>query len=286
VDVDLLLVPYDSAWRGARMGAGPEHLAATGLAEELGRSGHAVRSTPVESASDWRAEIRTAFELMGRLAGAVRASCAAGRFPLVLAGNCNTAVGTVAGLGLGAATAVLWFDAHGDFNTPETTVGGFLDGMALAILTGRCWRELARRVPGFTPVAESAVCLLGARDLDPLEADLLADSAVRVLGPGELASGLGAALAALAARAEGAYVHVDLDVLDPGEGRANEFAAPGGLGAAALTGAIGAIGEALPIRGAAITAYDPRSDGEGRVRAVAGRVAAALLAAAERPRRS
>jgi len=61
---------------------------------------------------------------------------------------------------------VLWFDAHGDFNTPESTLGGFLDGMALAIATGRCWTGLAATVPGFTPVAEENVVLVGARDLD------------------------------------------------------------------------------------------------------------------------
>ena len=74
------------------------------------------------------------------------------RFPLVLAGNCNAAVGVVAGLGPGAA--VLWCDAHADFNTPETTTGGFLDGMGLATVTGRCWTSMAARVPGFVPVAK------------------------------------------------------------------------------------------------------------------------------------
>ena len=89
-------------------------------------------------------------------------------------------VGTLGGLGTGP-TGVRWFDAHGDFNTPESTLGGFLDGMALAIATGRCWIGLAATVPGFTPVAEENVVLVGARDLDPAEGELLRASRVQHL---------------------------------------------------------------------------------------------------------
>src|SRR5215217_3258315 len=125
----------------------------------------------------WVAEIGAAVDLDRQLANAVAAARARGAFPLTLAGNCISSVGTVAGLGAGP-TGVLWFDAHGDFNTPETTIGGFLDGMALATVVGRCWTSLAAGVPGFVPVAEENVVLVGARDLDPAEAALLAASGV------------------------------------------------------------------------------------------------------------
>jgi hypothetical protein len=69
--------------------------------------------------------IRTAFELARRLATAVRSARTAGHFPLVLSGNCNTAVGTLSGL-TPARRATFWFDANGDGNTPETTTTGFL----------------------------------------------------------------------------------------------------------------------------------------------------------------
>src|SRR5687767_1880913 len=121
------------------------------------------------TSESWVAEIGTAFDLDRQLAREVAAARLRSAFPLTLAGNCITSVGTVGGLGAGA-TGVLWFDAHGDFNTPETTIGGFLDGMALATVVGRCWRSLAAGVPGFTPVAEENVVLVGARDLDPAEA--------------------------------------------------------------------------------------------------------------------
>jgi len=282
LNVELILVPYDSGQRGVRMGAGPERLAAGPLPAELARSGHTIAATTiVEAPSGARAEIDTAFGLMRELASTVRRAREAGRFPLVLAGNCNTAVGTVAGLGGGERTAVLWFDAHGDFNTPETTISGRLDGMALAMLTGRCWRELALRVPGFTPVPDGAACLVGARDLDPLEADALEGSAVRRVAAADADTDLAAALISLRCHANGIYVHVDLDVLDPSEGRANGYpAAPGGVRLEALERAIAATAAACPIEAAAFTAYDPHVDADGRVHAAAARIARALVSAA------
>ena len=114
------------------MGAGPEHLIAMGLLDRLRERAGSVSLRELAPSDDtWAAEIGTAFDIDRHLARAVLDARSAGAFPLVLAGNCITSVGTIGGLGPGT-TGVLWFDAHGDFNTPETTVGGFLDGMALA----------------------------------------------------------------------------------------------------------------------------------------------------------
>jgi arginase len=281
MQAQLLAVPYDSAQRGRRMGAGPEQLLARGLEQSLRAKGHDVLSRLVELPEGWHAEIETAFSLMRPLAEAVRQARAAGRFPLILAGNCNTAVGTVAGLD--GRIGVLWFDAHGDFNTPDTTVGGFLDGMALAIVTGRCWRELARAVPGFSPVPEQRVHLLGVRDLDPLERDALNASAVTVTTPAEVRQGITAATRDLAGEVDGVYLHLDLDVLDPSVGRVNQYAAPDGLSLAQLERVVGAVGEALPIAAATLSAYDPSYDGDGQVCAAALRLAGTILQAARGP---
>ena len=176
MDIHLLIVPYDTARRGWRSGAGPEHLLQAGLTTHLQRNGHIVANIQVieDDSAQSPAEIRTAFELARRLAEGVRFARAAGRFPLVLSGNCNSAIGTLSGL-VPASRAIFWFDAHGDCNTPETTASGFLDGTGLAVALGLCWRQLAASVPGFQPVAPEATFLLGARDLDPGEIALLAD---------------------------------------------------------------------------------------------------------------
>lgn len=271
----LIAVPYDTAFRGWRMGAGPEQLLNAGLADELRAVGHQVRAECIEADSDAPAEIRTAFELNRTLAGRVREAQEADALPVVLAGNCLTAVGTLAGLS--GAPAVLWFDAHGDFNTPETTASGFLDGMALAVLTGRCWANLARTVPGFRPVSEHDVVLLGARELDAAERVLLDGSEIAQLTPEQVPAELSSVLAKWSERE--AYVHLDLDALDPAEGRANELAAPGGLSVDEMCAALEQIGRTLRVQAVALTAYDPVCDSEGRICRAASRLLGALLGA-------
>lgn len=281
MDVDLLLVPYDTALRGWRMGAGPERLAAAGLIPRLEALGHTVASSVVEPERDDPAEIRTAFELMRAVARRVRAAVAGGRFPLVLSGNCSTASGTLAGL-TPASRAVFWFDAHADCNTPDTTSTGFLDGTSLATAMGWCWQEMAGTVPGFEPVADDRVFLLATRDVDPPERELLARSAVRVLLPEAVRhESLTRELAPLRPHVDAAYIHCDLDVLDPSEGRANPFAVAGGLTVAELESTLREIGRNVPVKAAAVTAYGPDYDTDGRIAQAALRIIEALLAAVE-----
>jgi arginase len=113
-------------------------------------------------------EIGTTFALQHSLADAVRTSIGRERFPLVLAGNYSSTLGTVSGVRAAAPNGaspigVLWLDAHADFNTPETTTSGFLDGMAPATMTGRCWQGMTAAIPGFQPVADAHVVLVAAR---------------------------------------------------------------------------------------------------------------------------
>jgi arginase len=268
MQIQLLAVPYDSGNARARMGAGPEALLRAGLADALREDGHSVYSKIAELPADaWAAEIGTAFELMRMLSVAVRDAVDADRFPIVLAGNCNTAVGTLAGLGQG--TGVAWFDAHGDFNTPETTSSGFLDGTAVATITGRCWAQLASTVPSFAPVPDHAVCLIGTRDVDPLEEALLGESGVDVVRPRDFRARLRPALAAVAEHVDRIYVHIDLDVLDSGVARANSYAVGGGLTLDDMQYALTEIAGTCTIAGAALSAYDPAADTDGRAAAAA-----------------
>jgi arginase len=286
MNVDLITVPYDSGHRGARMGRGPEYFLAHGMVDALAAQEHDVRVALVEVDHPLPAEIATAFALQHVVADRVRAAAAADRFPLVLAGNCNTAIGVVAGLGASDVGAV-WFDGHGDFNTPETTSSGFLDGMALAMLTGRCWGVMAATVPGFEPVPESCVVLAGARDFDPLERAQLEHSHVTLV-PGErmrrvgVRAALGPAIERLRDTVPRVYLHVDLDVLDPDEARANGLAPPCGLSAAQLEEAIALLAESLQISAAALTAFDPAHDPEGRSVRAGTQAAVAILQGAAR----
>jgi arginase len=221
-------------------------------------------------------EIATGFAVVAGIARAVRAAAWHSRFPLVLMGNCLGSVGVAAGLPPGV-TGVVWLDAHADFNTPDSSPSGFLDGMALATLTGDCWAGARERVPGFRPVSPENVVLVGARDLDPEEAPRLAAAGVTRVAPGRVLEQLPAALDRLISRVERLYLHLDLDLLDPSVGRANGFAAESGLTLDELLGAVALVRDSDRLAAAGISAYDPAYDPERTVRAAALRAALLFL---------
>src|SRR3712207_259414 len=101
MDLQLVIVPYDTARRGERMGAGPEHLLRAGAAERLRAEGHRVRVEHIDPPGDaFLAEIGTAFALQREVAAAVRRGMDDGYVSVVLSGNCNAAaIGTLAVLG-------------------------------------------------------------------------------------------------------------------------------------------------------------------------------------------
>jgi arginase len=253
-----------------RMGAGPRHLLDNGLGEVLRPEGRRPSVTNVRHQREPTAEVATAFELHALVSGQVRQAIAEGGFPLVLSGNCNTAaIGAIAGAGP-EGLGIVWFDAHGEFNTPETTTTGFIDGMGLAIAVGRCWKAMAMGVPGFAPVPEENVVMAWVRELDGAEQERLDASGVAVVGAHLIEKqgfrALAAVLDELKTRVSRVYVHVDLDVLDARKvGKANEFAAEGGPDAEELQAALGMVRERFEVAAAGIASYDPVFDADGRV---------------------
>jgi arginase len=271
--VRLVDVPYDCGQFNVRMGAGPAFLIARGLEESLSRAGHDVRTDPVRLAHRFHTEWDALVALQGQIAAAVRSAMAADERALVLSGNCGpSALGVMAALG-SRSTAVCWFDAHGDFNTAETSPSGFLDGMALAIATGQCWRAAAPRLQAFDPVPEEHVFQIGVRSTDPDEEDRLERSRVTRLGGGD-----GDRLSGCLQQLPGAtalYLHVDLDVIDSADLRANSYACPRGLSVDQLIGLFRVAAGHFPVAAASLTALDPGCD-EERAWPVVERIAHAL----------
>jgi arginase len=149
-------------------------------------------------------------ERMTLLHSAVADAVARAARPLLLSGDCPTARGAVAGLQRRYRdVAVVWLDAHGDFNTPAITISGYLGGMALALLTGRA-PELSGVTFGLRPVVDTDIVLADARDLDPAERDALAASRVRRV-PADPAA-ITSALSKLGRTP--VYLHLDVDVID------------------------------------------------------------------------
>ncbi|UQU68007.1 arginase family protein [Couchioplanes caeruleus] len=158
---------------------------------------------------------------MAVLHEAVAATVAGSPLPVtVLSGDCLVGLAVLTGAQrAGLDPALIWFDAHGDVHTLETTSSGYLGGLSLRLAMGAHPELLAER-SGMRPVPEERVVLVGARDLDPPEAAYLATSRVRR-----------SAVAGLSAAdlPEGPLiVHVDVDVVDSGELPGLLFPAPGG----------------------------------------------------------
>jgi arginase len=147
-----------------------------------------------------------------------------------MSGDCNTSAGIMAGLQrAGADPAIVWFDAHGDVQTLETTTSGYLGGLALRLLTAYRPELITARL-GLRPVPEDRIVLAGARDLDPPEVTYLAGAQItRREVAGLTAAGL----------PDGPlYVHVDLDVIDAAGLPGLRYPAPGGPDAAQLADAL------------------------------------------------
>ena len=136
------------------MGRGPVHLLENGIAKSLREQAHEVEIADVLLPDALYSEGQALAQLQRGAVPILKEALEKNQRALLLSGNCGpAALSAVSALGP-RTTGVIWFDAHGDFNTPETSASGFLDGMALSILTGRCWPALAASFEGFEPVPE------------------------------------------------------------------------------------------------------------------------------------
>lgn len=272
--VDLILVEYDSGKPFFRMGNGPQRLLDSGLGERLESNGHTVRIKRIQPEGKSISEAGITFDLHAGVSRAVAAAISDWSFPLVLSGNCSSALGTTAGLrAAGSAPAVCWLDAHADFNTPDTTSTGFLDGMTVATLAGRAWRSMAAAIPGFEPIPEWQIVMIGARDMDPAEsAELDASGVVRAKW-----KETDSVFDSIRSDARSLYFHIDLDVLDTSVGKANSYAVAGGLTVDDVLGVLESARRRFDIVGASMTAYDPVVDPAGKIARAAIDIAQALL---------
>jgi arginase len=271
-----IIVPYELGRLRQGVGCGPERLLEMGAEVALGSCGANVTRTIVELDDRYNAsgagEADAAFELTRLVATEVRSARAKGHFPVMLSGSCFPAVGVVAGLGL-ESPGVVWFDAHSDFSEPATTISGYFDSMGLSVLTGSAWQALLSTVPGAKPVPESAVVLAGARAFDPCEAQRLAISQIRLLGPAQLSpQTLNDAVAKTSPEITGLYIHIDLDVLDAAVAGVNVYSEPNGPDAEHLDALVAALMQAFPVCAISLTAYDPAFDLPSRVPPIAQRL--------------
>ncbi len=225
MDLYIVSVPYryDEPQKG--LGAGPNALIDAGLASAIGEQQVTVREVLTSHLPDEaREEGRTAVNigtLGSSTAALVRQALNAGCPALVLTGDDTAAVGVLSGVqmakGADARIGVIWLDAHGDFNTPETSYSGILAGMSLSIiagLSGPNWRRAARMA---APIPTSRILLAGVRELDEKEEALIRATDVTMLSSPEIRDGdtFSRAVKRLADDCDAIVLHLDIDLLDP-----------------------------------------------------------------------
>ncbi|MFB6079971.1 MAG: arginase [Haloferacaceae archaeon] len=228
--VRILGVPMDLGADRRGVDMGPSAIRYAGLAASIARADRestdggdlavprAEECDPdaVRANAKYLPEIR---DVCVRLADRVAEALADGETPLVLGGDHSLAIGSLAGTSRDAEVGVVWFDAHGDLNTPDTTPSGNVHGMALAAALGTgAFGEMAwAGAPGLAP---ENVALVGVRDLDPGERERLRDGPVTAFTMADvdrrgIASVVEEALAVATDGTDGLHVSLDLDWLDP-----------------------------------------------------------------------
>ena len=144
----------------------------------------------------------------------------AGRAILVTGGDCTHCTGVLGGLqdahGPAARIGLVWFDAHGDFNTPRTTLSGMLGGMPVAVCAGLAyprWRERSHIV---APLPTDRILMVDVRNLDPPEEQLVRATNIVIAAPahGYPGADLSRSIADLAECCDLLYLHIDSDILD------------------------------------------------------------------------
>jgi arginase len=203
---------------------------------------------------------------------------------LAVGGDCTTHAGAMAGIRRarpGMRLGLAWFDAHGDFNTPDTTPSGNVWGMPFAMACGRGDPDLVRAADG-PSVRELDAALFGGQVLDETESRVLAASGVAQFGPGMLADAAGrSAVAAwsssVSRRIDGWYVAFDLDALDGADGLAVAMPEPEGL---SLDTALATV-RAIAVSGAPVVGFGATAAmaGRGDLAATADAIAALADAA-------
>jgi arginase len=199
------------------------------------------------------------------LAEAVREAKSKGHLPVSIAGGCNSSLGVVAGLH-DSELGLMWFDAHADAETPETSPDGLFEGMPVSIIAGLCWKRWRENIPGFEVIPQSRIVQIGLHDESFYEkAAGVRRGLGTVVGPAEVAadgfeSAFDAALSALANQTSRIYVHIDMDVVDARIVRANKHAAEGGPTPDQLIWAASKVAQRASIEAVSFSSFDTDVD--------------------------
>ena len=256
IKVDVIKNPYGGGRNVPELSTNPDYIHAAGLERLIGDWGgelirpvQDVRLKPEQEKNygEWnRMAIANA-----NFADVVREGLQDDMITIGLEANCNDLLGMLSGLkydadGNARKVGLVFYDSHGDFNVPETTLSGMLGGMPVAVAAGHALENLHHTTGLVEPLPMSDIMWGGVRDLDPLEADRFREYEVRqvsVQDIRDISENFRKQFDEMAAGVDVVYVHVDMDVLEPDEVPGHGLAVPNGPSSKALAAAIGVMFE-------------------------------------------
>ena len=256
IKVDVIKNPYGGGRNVPELSTNPDYIHAAGIERLIAEwGGELIR--PVQDIR-LTAEQERQYGEWNRMALAnanfadkVREGLQDNMITIGLEANCNDLLGMLSGLkydsdGNARKVGLVFYDSHGDFNIPETTLSGMLGGMPVAVAAGHALHNLRKTTGLVEPLPMSHIMWGGVRDLDPLEADRFREYEVRQVSVEdirEINDNFRSQFAALADEVDVVYVHVDMDVLDPEEVPGHGLTVPDGPSSRALGAAIGVMFE-------------------------------------------
>ncbi|WP_227395917.1 arginase [Jeotgalibacillus aurantiacus] len=231
-NISVIGVPMDLGQMRRGVDMGPSAIRYAGLLERLENIGHTVtdlgdiridQAERVHTAETNLRNLEAVVKGNTELADQVKAVKDAGDFPLILGGDHSIAIGSLAGISSKhESLGVIWYDAHGDLNTGETSPSGNIHGMPLAVSLGLGHEDLVN-IHGYTPkVKPENIVIIGARSLDEGERELIKEKGIRVYTMHEvdrmgMTRVMEESIEYLKGRTDGVHLSLDLDGLDPSD---------------------------------------------------------------------
>lgn len=287
--VEIVGVPMDLGGNRRGVDMGPSAIRYAGLRRTLERLGHQVTDhgnilvpdrVERETESDRARYASEIIRVVRELAAVVEAIERRGAFPLVLGGDHALSIGTFSGLSrAGRRPGVIWIDAHGDINTPETTPSGNVHGMPLAVATGLAGSPFPDDLRNTVLGAQTV--LLAIRAIDPEERDNIARAGVTAITMADIdRTGVAAAVEraiVVAGRGQGIHCSLDMDAIDPDEAPGVGTPVRGGLTYREAQLAMELLAASGSLRSLEIAEVNPILDEENRTAALAVELVASAL---------
>ena len=247
----IIAVPYDHGLKNTGAGAGPARILAAGADRLLAYRGAPAEVRHIDMRDKKCRGLDAVVDIGRQVRVAVREARQQEMLPVILAGDCLTAIGILAGLEPDG-TGVIWLDGHADFETSQARALGAIDSMALATAAGHCHEDLRGRIGLPSPIREHYIALVAPRDMSDGERARLAASRISIAAP-EVPFPFDCA-------AEQIYLHVDLDCLAVEESPGVARPVAGGLAVEAAATLIRHIMATRPVAAVAFTHFRPDLD--------------------------